>query len=294
MKATSTLKILPCNDSTELADARQKELNIPRALAINLGLSAVQAAKQGWYLNRNQTRIEWGSLVQAACAGKVSIPPEAALPAPPQSKFSETRIQIANETTLGASRRLLQAGLKPIALNFANGITPGGGFLSGARAQEEAICRSSALHQTLIGDPMYAAHLRRRQPDSTDWVIYSPNVPVFRLDDGTELDQPWLVSFLTCAAPYAPRIGQPASAILMKSRIHRVLAVARAYGYTTLVLGAWGCGAFGNDPERTALDFRDALENDFGGAFSDITFAITDWSSERRFLKPFCNAFCTT
>jgi len=65
-----------------------------------------------------------------------------------------------------------------------------------------------------------------------------------------------------------------------------VLAIARAYDHAVLVLAAWGCGAFGNDPHRTAADFRHALENDFTGAFSDIVFAITDWSPERRFLGP--------
>jgi uncharacterized protein (TIGR02452 family) len=59
----------------------------------------------------------------------------------------------------------------------------------------------------------------------------------------------------------------------------------------TLVLGAWGCGAFENDPYRTASDFRQALENDFDGAFSEIVFAITDWSPERRFLGPFRDVF---
>ena len=70
-----------------------------------------------------------------------------------------------------------------------------------------------------------------------------------------------------------------------------MLAIAPAYGYATLVLGAWGCGAFGNDPRRTAADFRLALENDYGGAFSEVVFAITDWSPERKFLGPFRDVF---
>ena len=74
-------------------------------------------------------------------------------------------------------------------------------------------------------------------------------------------------------------------------RIHRVLAVSEAYGYRTLVLGAWGCGAFRNDPQRTANDFRKAIESDFRGAFSDIVFAITDSSPERRHLGPFRDVF---
>ena len=86
-------------------------------------------------------------------------------------------------------------------------------------------------------------------------------------------------------------IGQPESGDLLQRRIHRVLAIAQAFGYSTLVLGAWGCGAFGNDPRRTAVDFRSALENEFPGAFSDIVFAITDWSPERKFLGPFRDVF---
>jgi len=73
-----------------------------------------------------------------------------------------------------------------------------------------------------------------------------------------------------------------------------VLAIAQAYEYTTLVLGAWGYGAFGNDPARTALDFHDALANEFSGSFSEVVFAITDWSPERRFLGPFRDVFSAT
>jgi uncharacterized protein (TIGR02452 family) len=73
--------------------------------------------------------------------------------------------------------------------------------------------------------------------------------------------------------------------------VHRVLAIASSYGHAALILGAWGCGAFGNDSHRTAKDFRQALENDYLGAFSDIVFAITDWSPERRFLGPFRDVF---
>jgi uncharacterized protein (TIGR02452 family) len=77
----------------------------------------------------------------------------------------------------------------------------------------------------------------------------------------------------------------------LQRRIHRVLAIAQAYRHSALVLGAWGCGAFGNDAPRTAIDFRHALENDFSGAFSEVVFAITDWSPERRFLGPFQEVF---
>src|SRR5262245_59138715 len=108
---------------------------------------------------------------------------------------------------------------RPLALNFANGIHPGGGFLHDAKAQEEVLCRSSALYRTLVNDRMYEEHRKRPRPDSTDWAIYSPNVPVFRMDNGTELQHPWLLSFISCAAPYAPAIGQPQAGDLLQKRI---------------------------------------------------------------------------
>jgi len=291
VKHMSKLHILPCLDSEKMALSRQQELNIPRDVAAALGQSAVEAARNGIYITRAGREVVWRDAVQAACAAKLSIDPDATLPSSERIAFTETRVQVTNETTLGASLRLVERGLRPLALNFANGVHPGGGFLSGARAQEEAICRSSALYQTLVDDPMYEEHRKRQLPDSTDWAIYSPDVPVFRMYDGTELQHHWLLSFITCAAPYAPVIGQPQAGDLLQKRIHRVLAIAQSYAHSVLILGAWGCGAFANDPHRTAVDFRQALENDFSGAFSDIVFAITDWSPERKFLGPFRDVF---
>lgn len=285
------LRILPCWDSDEMAAARKRELDIPHYVAAELGRTAVEAAEKGYYVCETGKKIDWSRYVQAARSAKVSIPPGAPLPEHEFTLFPDTHVQVTNETTLGAARRLADNGQKVVALNFANGTHPGGGFLIGATAQEEALCRSSALYETLAGDPMYEAHRIRPEPDSTDWAIYSPGVPVFRTDDGAALEEPWLLSFITCAAPYAPAVGLLRSGDLLQRRIHRALAIARAYGYAALVLGAWGCGAFGNDPHRTARDFRQALETEFDGAFSTVVFAIADWSPERRFLGPFCDVF---
>jgi uncharacterized protein (TIGR02452 family) len=293
VKNMSKLHILPHLDSEQMAASRRQELNIPRVVAASLGLSAVEAACKGIYVTKTGQEVVWRDAVRAACAAKRSIAPDATLPGNEPIAFTETRVQVTNETTLGASLRLVERGLRPLALNFANGIYPGGGFLDGARAQEETLCRSSALYQTLADDPMYEEHGKRQLPDSTDWAIYSPDVPVFRTDDGTELQHPWLLSFITCAAPYAPVVGQPKAGDLLQKRIHRVFAISRSYGHSALVLGAWGCGAFANDPHRTALDFRQTLENDFSRAFSDIVFAIADWSPERIFLGPFRDVFCS-
>jgi uncharacterized protein (TIGR02452 family) len=286
------IKFIGCRDSADMAQQRRRNLDIPRDIAADLGRSAVAAGQTGHYYFGSDL-VEWGDLVQQAVEAKASIRPEDQLPLHEQTLVNMARVEVSNETTLGAAKRLTDAGLRPLALNFANGIHPGGGFLNGARAQEEYLCRSSALFHTLLDDPMYEQHKKRPRPDSTDWAILSPRVPAFRTDDGKELPEPWLLDFITCAAPVATSIGRPESGDLLQRRIHRVLDIAKAYEYKSLVLGAWGCGAFGNDPVRTATDFRSSLENEFDGVFSDVIFAITDWSSERFYLRPFQQAFET-
>jgi len=285
------LHILPCLDSREHAERCRTSLDISRQDASHLGLTAMEAVRSGVYQDVRGRDMSIAALVETARAGTVSIRPDDRLPEPPARSFDVTVVQVRNQTSLVAARTLVEQGHDPLVLNFANGVVPGGGFLLGARAQEEALCRSSALFATLDGDPMYEAHRERPLPDSTAWAIYSPAVPVFRTDEGTPLDEPWLLSFLTCAAPYAPTVGQPLSGDLLEARISRVLAIAQACGHAALVLGAWGCGAFANDPHRTAKDFRSALEGPFAGAFEHVVFAITDWSSERRSLGPFRDVF---
>lgn len=282
------LQCLPCLDSEQLAETHQRTLRLAREDAAALGYSALQAIHDGSYSDQQGRSVDWRGAIQHALALRASIPPEEPLPQADRVAVSATRVQVANETTLAAAERLTRAGCTAVlALNFANGIQPGGGFLHGARAQEEVLCRSSALYATLHGDPMYEAHRQRPLPDSTDWAIYSPLVPVFRQDDGRPLDAPWPLSFVTCAAPYAPKVGQPRAGDLLHQRIRRVLAIAHAMGHDALVLGAWGCGAFGNDPKRTAQSFRVILEEEFPTAFDAVVFAVTDWSPQRTTLAPF-------
>lgn len=132
----STLHILPCLDSAEMAASRRQELDIPREVAAALGRSAVNAARDGRYVTKTSQEVVWRDAVQAACAAKRSIPRDAPLLPFERGAFTATRVQVTNETTLGASRRLVDRGLRPLALNFANGVLPGGGFLGGARAQQ--------------------------------------------------------------------------------------------------------------------------------------------------------------
>lgn len=206
-----------------------------------------------------------------------------------------TRVEVVNETTLDATRRLSSSSM-PAALNFASAYHPGGGFLGGARAQEESLARSSALYSCLRDQPMYAYHEANRSPMYSDWVVHSPNVPVFRTDPGDLLGVPYRCAFITSPAVNAKvvlkrdptRVAEIEAA--MRTRIDKVLAVASRHEHATLVLGAWGCGAFGNDPQVIARLFATALQGRFRGHFAHVVFAIVDWTSDDRTIGPFRRA----
>lgn len=145
--------------------------------------------------------------------------------------------------------------------------------------------RGSALYTTLLRAPEYYAHHRaERDAFYTDRVIHSPGVPVFRDDRGRLLDTPYTAGFLTSPAPNAGviRSRTPESAhripAALASRAERVLEVAAVRGYRRLVLGAWGCGVFRNDPAEVAGVFRALLSDGgrFAGHFEQIVFGILD------------------
>jgi uncharacterized protein (TIGR02452 family) len=267
-------------------------MSISRTRAAELGRETLRILEIGQYQNAAGETVAIGDLVQAAVKGTVAYPPDRALAAP-KSSDRATQFEVRNESTLAAARRCVEAGERPVALNFASATPPGGGFLSGARAQEESLCRSSGLYACLAASEMYEFHRARHDPTYTDYALYSPGVPVFRDDEGNLLPRPWPCSFITCPAVNAraaverdPSV-RPEIREIMRPRVERVLSIAALHGHETLVLGAWGCGAFGNDPRMMAKLFHLALTRNFRGAFSRVIFAILDWSEELRFLGPF-------
>ncbi|SEB80998.1 TIGR02452 family protein [Streptomyces sp. 2131.1] len=193
-------------------------------------------------------------------------------------------IAVTGESSLEAAARMTRERSGRIAvLNYASARNPGGGYLNGAQAQEEALCRASALYATLLRVPdFYAHHRAERSVFYTDRVIHSPGVPVFRDDRGRLLDTPYTVGFLTSPAPNAgvirARTPQEAHRVpaALAARAERVLEVAAVCGYRRLVLGAWGCGVFQNDPAAVAGAFHTLLtgEGRFAGHFEQVAFGI--------------------
>jgi uncharacterized protein (TIGR02452 family) len=279
--------------------ALYERLQISREKARSLGKEMVEILIQGHYTTKSGVRVDLLSQTEKAVAGTVTYEPDSNVPPFSTHRYEETCIEVRNETTLSAVKYLRTEGEIPAALNFASATSPGGGFLTGARAQEEYLARSSALWSCLHQHPMYSYHRDRIDPFYSDYIIYSPDVPIVRGEDSEFLENLYPCSIITSPAVHAHGVRrympERKGEIIpkMRERMLKVLAVAAKHGHTSLVLGAWGCGAFGNDSHEIAQLFRSLLEEKFPGVFKHIVFAITDWSDNDKFIGPFIRTFQT-
>lgn len=179
-------------------------------------------------------------------------------------------------------------GQKIAVLNFANSFCPGGGVIHGARAQEECLCRCSTLYDSISSDYMnknfYEKHLKTDDELATDDIIYSPGVKVFKSDtDLPELlpENQWFdVDVITCAAPniYVDwnekmDISDEALFKIHEKRLRKILDAAVLNMADVIILGAFGCGAFGNPPKVVASVANKVLK-DYQFAFKSIEFAV--------------------
>ncbi len=256
--------------------------------AVNEGI-----VERGSYRASGGEPVDLADRLAAARAGTVSYDPAGldalvAAGGPGPTADSGT-VEVTAEGSVQAARRLVEAGAGPVGvLNFASARNPGGGYLRGARAQEEDVCRSALLYTCLLEAPdYYEAHRASGDLRYSHRVIVSPEVPVIRGDDGELLARPYAVTFLTSPAPNAGQLALRAEKEsgdgtvdvreVLAERAERVLAAAARHGIRTLVLGAWGCGVFRNDPAEVAEAFERALAR-YGAAFDRVVFAVWDRS----------------
>jgi uncharacterized protein (TIGR02452 family) len=130
-------------------------------------------------------------------------------------------------------------------------------------------------------------------------MFFSPQCPVFRSDDGVLLEQAYFVDFITAPAPNAGAVmkNQPSLVAqiegVLKERASKLLSLAAHHGCEVLVLGAWGCGVFRNDPVMLAGVFRELLEPDgpYWGRFRKVVFAVLDTSRSQRTYQAFLERF---
>lgn len=209
--------------------------------------------------------------------------------------------QAPADIVISIKRSLEAAAAYPInkvcVHNFASATNPGGGVTKGSNAQEECLCRCSSLYFCLntkqMWEQFYTPHKMMRDPIHNDDIIYTPSVTVFKSDTALPVLMPeedwYKVNVITCAAPNL-RV-QPSNAFntgdgdtsakitdkeliaIHEKRLRRILDVALMNGNEVVILGAFGCGAFANNPEVVAKAAKKVIQ-EYRHAFVTIEFAI--------------------
>ena len=199
-----------------------------------------------------------------------------------------TKITVTKERSFESAMRVInETKQKTAVLNFADAITPGGLVWVGATTQEECLCRESTLYSAISQDrfrKLYYGFNDRHNLEliGSDAIIYTPNSIIFKTDEELpvlmEKEQWVTVDIITCAAPnnYNLTLGDDVIYNLQKQRAEKILKCAFQNGAKNIITGAFGCGAFMNEPSSVARAWRDSIikiENQ-GYHFNNIVFAI--------------------
>jgi uncharacterized protein (TIGR02452 family) len=255
---------------------------------------------QGWYPSTGG-RVSINELqqlaVQNTCLIRPSELPGTRPPIKPRIGTERTVYSVTLENTQSAARRLVQEeGVTDLCvLNFASAKKVCGGFLRGARAQEEDLARSSGLYRCLETQPDY--YEENQSCGSflyTDHMIYSPDVPWFRANGSLFLEEPFTASIISSPAPNAKEYYRKKEGSrrglneTLSRRVEKILAVSKAKNNSSLLLGAWGCGVFQNDPKEVASTFMAHLKTKrFRSWFKKVVFAVYDQSEGNNTYRAF-------
>lgn len=191
-----------------------------------------------------------------------------------------TKIEVVNTDSVSAIFQYCKDAVHPCVLNFASYTNPGGMFIKGSSAQEESLCHASYLYNVLSSDRFkgyYEWNGRHKNRGMyLDRAIYTPGIRFF---DSTKKDT-MLCNVITCAAPnwsvsmkYA-NFTEDENDEALDGRIRMILQIAANYYTDTLILGAFGCGVFAQNPERVASIFSWYLHEEYDGIFKHVIFAI--------------------
>ncbi len=204
----------------------------------------------------------------------------------------ETRVE--NISTVEAIHILTTEGKTDIGvLNFASAKNPGGGFLNGAKAQEESITVSSTLYTTLIAHEQYYKENRANKSMMyLDYGIYSPEVVFFR-DEAFRLTETFVkASVLTLPAVNMGQVllkgeNEEQAKKVMRRRMKLALAIFAEQKAKHIILGAYGCGVFKNDPNMVAMWWKELMNEGMGQYFDTVFYAVLDHSKEQYCIKAF-------
>lgn len=196
-----------------------------------------------------------------------------------EKKEGVKTVKVTQSKTFDAARKYTDG--KIAILNFASATTPGGGVVKGSTAQEECLCRCSTLYPSLIADRCWDNYYQPNRENlnaiHTDDIIWTPDVVVFKKDDYTKLKrEEWkTISVLSCAAPnlreknvdiynvdkpLEKKVSDEELYKIHLKRAKKIFAVAAKKGVTNFVVGAFGCGAFKNDPNVVAKAWKQATD----------------------------------
>ena len=199
----------------------------------------------------------------------------------PVARCQKPCLRVIREDSFEALR-VLPHGTRALVLNFANAYHPGGEYLYGAIAQEETLCRRSTLYASLsspAAEEMYRYNEEHLSPEGSDYLLLSPYVTIFR--DMRYRLTPRVTTTAVISAPALDLDGEagmlPQAQIdqVMQRRVENLLLAAAAHGYPSIILGAWGCGAFRHDAKTVAGYFQQALiENKLAYQFENVVFSV--------------------
>lgn len=269
---------------------------------------ALAIMEQGYY-EVGGRRVEIGRQQADAVANSILLSPaqgEAMLAAWEQRtdgggrsdrQTGQTALSVKNCGVVEAIVELAAEGKAPGVLNFASAKNPGGGFMNGAVAQEESLAASGCLYQTQIAHREYYESNRACGTMMyTDYAIFSPDVVFFRDGQTRLLEEPVTACVLTLPAVNMGQVllkGEDVAEAerVMKRRMKLSLVIFARQGCRHLVLGAYGCGVFRNDPEKIAAWWKELLEEWFPDAFDTVLFAVLDRSGTGKCLRAFEQTF---
>lgn len=268
-------------DGVEVMNARTKNVAI--------GKQTVEISKKKRYRSLSGKVVDIADLQNFAMENTIYYPGDG-VPTFREPTPIHAQLEVTNETTAQAAVRLMAAGKTDlVALNFASARNQGGGFLAGAIAQEEDLCRASGLYACLKTKPLfYNANILSESGYYTNGVIYSPKVPFFRDDHNLFLEEPFALSIISAPAPNVSAIKDIDDDVLIEkllTRAIKILQIAAFHGHKNIILGAWGCGAFGNNPAFVSRVFIEALQ--IVPFFEFVCFAVYDNRTPAKLYETF-------
>lgn len=191
------------------------------------------------------------------------------------SKKEKTKIFFMQNSTIDAIFNIKE-NKKILVLNFSDYTEPGGLFLYGGNTQEESLCYSSTLYNVLSSETVVRAfYLKNRKINTkgiySNTALYTPNILFFN-----EKNNYKFVDVISCAAPNKniQLITEEENHIIFKDRIDFLFSIVNYINPDVFIIGAWGCGAFGQDAQETAIILKEIIEEKSN--VSNIIFAISD------------------